>query len=369
MNRIINDNDIFKLIQHENINTENYQTIFMLYQPIIGIEATNLYLTLIQEKILTKRINLDFNHGRLKSLLNISTTQLLVAFQQLEATKLINTYYYPLKSTFIYEIFSPLTADDFFANAHLNEKLLNQLGRNDYERQRFYFLNNNIEITDNYINISQEENTIPQTVSLKSVLNNIYSVQKQEPMPTPIYSFMKPETPAVMKVNLNATPNDFIAKHNSREINDTVSLMQTKSPEEYLTSLTKTTITSKLKMTLSTLSHDFHLNTAVINCLIEYVWFKNNKRLEPNYMIKIAQTFQEYKITNVEDALKHLKMAFARSKKTPQHQFQQESLWTSQITNSNFKPTTETQQTNNNIKTTTMSQEEINNLLKEFDAH
>lgn len=368
MNRIINDIDIFKLIQHENISSESYQVIFMLYQPLIGIEATNLYLTLIQEKALTKRINLDFNHGRLKSLLNITITQLLVAFQQLEAANLINTYYYPLKSTYIYEIFSPLEADDFFANTHLNNKLLTQLGINNYERQKFYFLNNEIEITENYINISQQENTIPQNVSLKSALNNIYSIQNQESIPAPFYSFMKPETPAIMKINLNTAPSEIVAKHNSSVISDTVTLMQTKSPEEYLTLLTKTTITSKLKMILSTLSHDFNLSNAIINCLIEYVWFKNNKRLEPNYMFKIGQTFQENKITNIEDALKHLKMAFSRSKKTSQHQFQQESLWTSQTLNSNFKSPNQNQQTNN-AKPPTMTQEEINNLLKEFDAH
>lgn len=368
MNRIINDIDIFKLIQHENISIENYQLIFMLYQPLIGIEATNLYLTLIQEKSLTKRINLDFNHGRIKSLLNISTNQLLVAFQQLEAVNLINTYYYPLKSTYIYEIFSPLEADDFFANTKLNERLLSILGRNNYERQKFYFLKNNIEITENYINISQEENTVPQTISIKSALNNIYAVQKQETIVAPIYSFMKSESQVDAKVNLNVSPTEIATKLNPSIINDTVSLMKTKSPEEYLTSLTKGAITSKLKTTLLTLSNDFQLNNAIINCLIEYVWFKNNKRLEPNYIIKIAQTFQKNKITNIEDALKHLKIAFARSKKTSQHQFQQQSLWTSQTTNSNFKQANYKQKTKN-IETTSMTQEEINNLLQEFDAH
>lgn len=371
MNRTINDIDIFKLNQMEHINSEDYQILFMLYQPIIGIEAVNLYLTLVQEKLLTKRINLDFNHGRIKSLLKINSTQLLVAFQQLEAANLINTYYYSLKSTYIYQLCSPLSADDFFANTDLSSQLLKQLGSLNYERQKFYFLKSDIEITENYVNITQQENTIPQ--SLTAALNNIYSVQETTEIPKPIYSFQNKTQSHTMKVNLNTYDREIVTKDNSKIINSTLNLMQQKSPEEYLKTLTgKVLITDKIKTTLTTLSTNFNLNNAVINCLIEYVWFKNNKRLEPNYIIKIAETFQENKIDNINDALRHLKLAYAHSKKNPQQKFQQESLWstTEQVTTNNFnKKLIKNHKVDNNKKNITLTEEEINNILKEFDAH
>ncbi|WP_342261365.1 DnaD domain protein [Spiroplasma endosymbiont of Notiophilus biguttatus] len=373
MNRTINDIDIFKLNQSEYINNEDYQILFMLYQPIIGIEAINLYLTLVQEKLLTKRINLDFNHGRIKSLLKITSTQLLVAFQQLESVNLINTYYYSLKSTYIYQLCSPLSADDFFANIHLNSELLKQLGTLNYERQKFYFLKNDIEITENYVNITQQENTIPQSLKLKTALNNIYATQKQISISRPIYSFQNKNQINAMKVNLNSNSNTVISKDNSDFINTTLNLMQQKLPEEYLKNLTGKIPTDKLKTTLEILTNNFQLNNAVINCLIEYVWFKNNKRLEPNYIIKIAETFQENQINSIDDALSHLKLAYARSKKNPQQQFQQESLWstTEQSTTNNFnkKLIKKYKVDNINKKDITLTQEEINNILKEFDAH
>lgn len=375
MNRTINDIDIFKLSQSDYINNEDYQILFMLYQPIIGIEAINLYLTLVQEKLLTKRINLDFSHGRIKSLLKISSTQLLVAFQQLEAANLINTYYYSLKSTYIYKLCSPLSANDFFANTHLNSQLLKQLGSLNYERQKFYFLKNDIEITENYVNITQQENTIPQPLTLKTALNNIYSVQEHHSIPKPIYSFQnKTKSDHVMKLNLNTHDNAIISKDNSTIINTTINSMQQKSPEEYLKNLTGKIPTDKLKKLIINLNNDFQLNNAVINCLIEYVWFKNNKRLEPNYITKIAETFHENKIDNINDALRHLKLAYARSKKNPQQQFQQESLWSTveqQVTPLNFdkKLMKKYKVNNTNKKDITLTQEEINNILKEFDAH
>ena len=370
MNRIINDIDIFKLIQKEHISNEDYQVLFMLYQPIIGVEAINLYLTLVQEKKLTARINLDFTHGRLKTLLKISTTQLILALQQQEAVKLINTYYYSLKSTYIYELFSPLKANDFFVHSSLNNQLLTQIGKNNYERQKFYFLKNDIEITENYVNISQSENSIPPTLQLQNTLNNIYSTEKKS-YSNPYYSFTNQQQPS-MKVNLNVAQTKLVAKNNVKDINNTLALMQNKSPEEYLITLTNQAPTIKLQQILTTLTNDFHLNNAIINCLLEYVWFKNNKRLEPNYIIKIAKTFQEHNINTIDSALNHLKLAYAHSKKNPYQKFEQESLWSTPtaVTPTNFNKTfSSKQQTINLLNNKTLTQEEINSILKEFDAH
>ena len=366
MNRIINDIDNFKLIQSEYIGNEDYQILFMLYQPIIGIEAINLYLTLIQEKTLTKRINLDFNHGRLKTLLRISTTQLLIAFQQLEAVNLIKTYHYSLKSTYIYQLLLPLSANNFFANNTLNNKLLTQLGSLNYERQKFYFINNDIEITENYIDISEQENSQAPTLTLQSALNNIYATHQQLES-NPIFSFHSKPQPT-MKVNMTTSTPEIVVKNNSELFNNTLLLIKQKLPEEYLTILTANTPTQKVIATLHTLTNDYQLNNAIINCILEYVWFKNNKRLEPNYIIKIAQTFQENKITNIDDAMKHLTVAYSRSKNNIKQQFQQESLWTSVI-----KTTSKTSNNPAPLVTTntssTMTPEEINHILKEFDAH
>ena len=374
MQRIINESDTFQLILDDNIDIADYQYLFMLYQPIVGINAISLYLTLIQEKNLTNRINLEFNHKRLMLLLGLNEIELLQAFQKLELYKLLISYYFPLKSIYIYQLQKPLLPKQFFANPELENHLINKLGTLQSERQKFYFLKFQPEITEDFINIShtQEIEISPSRINLQQLINKLNKTEEtiiNQPKKT-IQSYQ-------MRANLQARPQT-LKINNKNVLNQDLNLIQEKSPEEYVLHLTKKPIDNKLKITLKSLSFDYKLNNEVINCLLEYTWFKNDNRIEsnriePNYILKIAQTFQENKINNASDALKHLNLAYLKSKKdafTNNKSYRQDVLWTNDQFDFNLhKKNTAYHNSEKNEDQNLMSEEEIRKILKEFDNH
>lgn len=371
MQRIIKESDTFQLLIKENIDNLDYQYLFMLYQPIIGINATNLYVTLVQEKHLTDRINLDFNHTRLMLLLNINHVELLDAFKILETYKLILSYYNPLKSNYIYQIQKPLSANDFFSNEKLKANLINKIGHLQFERQKYYFSKHQPDVTEEFILISNEnyENctettNITSKVNLQQLMNNLNKAQSSLPKYQKITNSI---TQQQVKANLETqtTINVNQINNNGVLINKALGAMQEKSPEQYLISLTNKPLDSKLINILRTLTFQYRLNNSVINCLLEYVWFKNDKRIEPNYILKIAKTFQENNIDNVNDALNHLKLAYQKSKKNSysyKKTYQQDVLWTNDNYDLDWQKSTIE---NDNL----MNETEITEFLKEFDKY
>ncbi|MCL6428699.1 hypothetical protein LT335_00246 [Spiroplasma sp. JKS002669] len=370
MQRIINESDTFQLILDDNIDIIDYQYLFMLYQPIVGVNSINLYLTLIQEKNLTNRINLEFNHKRLMLLLGLNEIELLQAFQKLETYKLLISYYFPLKSIYIYKLQKPLLPKQFFANPELENKLTNKLGALQFERQKYYFLKFQPEITEDFINIShtQEEEISPSRINLQQLINKLNKTEETIIINQP----EKTIKPYQMRANLEATRQTFNI-NNKNVLNQTLNLIQEKSPEDYIQYLTKKPIDNKLKNTLKSLSFEYQLNNEVINCLFEYTWFKNDKRIEPNYILKIAKTFQENKIDNANDALKHLKLAYLKSKKhsfANSKSYRQDVLWTNDQFDFNLhKKNINFQELEKNEDQNLMSEEEIREILKEFDNH
>ncbi|MDQ7983219.1 MAG: DnaD domain protein [Spiroplasma sp.] len=369
MQRIINETDTFQVILKENIDHADYQYLFMLYQPIIGVNAINLYLTLVQEKNLTNRINLEFNHKRLMLLLNLNEIELLEAFQKLEVYKLLISYYYQLKSTYIYQLQKPIMPKHFFANPEFENNLINKLGSLQFERQKYYFLKSQPEVTEDFTNISHsiDEKISPSRVNLQQLINKLNQTKseiiiKQSRVKTKPHQLRANSQVATQNLNINS----------KNILNEMLNLMQEKNPEEYLTHLTKKPIDNKLKNTLKQLSLTYHLNNEVINCLIEYAWFKNDKRIEPNYIFKIAQTFQENKIDNINDAWKHLKLAYLKSKKNSfsyGKTYHQDVLWTNDQIDFDFNNETINDNQTKNDQKNLMTEKEITKILEEFDKH
>lgn len=67
------------------------------------------------------------------------------------------------------------------------------------------------------------------------------------------------------------------------------------------------------KEILKNLLSVIRLNNGVINCLLEYVYFKNNKRMELKYINSIAETLKKLAITKIADAMEYLKTSFKKS--------------------------------------------------------
>ena len=52
----------------------------------------------------------------------------------------------------------------------------------------------------------------------------------------------------------------------------------------------------------------------MVNCLLDYVWIKNNKNLVFNYLEKVAETLQKENIVSPLKAIKFFKKLYINSK-------------------------------------------------------
>ncbi len=131
--------DSYTVINRTIITERDKQIVSMLYQPIIGYAAVSLYYTLISE-INDDVIGEDTSHHHLMSRMQLKLDDIVVAREKLEAVGLMKTY---LKkdsiNQYVYLLYSPLDANEFFNHPILNIVLYNNLGKKEYEKVLNYF--------------------------------------------------------------------------------------------------------------------------------------------------------------------------------------------------------------------------------------
>src|SRR5690625_404467 len=80
--------DHFSVIKHSSFTEEHYQALYQFYQPIIGVVATGLYLTLQHQFHPYQKKS----HHQLMQTLNLPLDTIYEARQACEAIGLIKTY-------------------------------------------------------------------------------------------------------------------------------------------------------------------------------------------------------------------------------------------------------------------------------------
>ena len=109
--------------------------ITMLYQPIIGYTAVALYNTLLDDLDKQELASDDLTHHRLMATMQLRLEDIVIAREKLEAIGLLKTYVKKDNiNQFIYLLFSPVSADEFFNHPILNVVLYNNLGKKEYEK-------------------------------------------------------------------------------------------------------------------------------------------------------------------------------------------------------------------------------------------
>lgn len=133
--------DSYVVINKTILQENDTKLLTMLYQPIIGTSAINLYLTLCLDLDKNEFMSDENSHHHLMTNMRMKLDDIVVAREKLEAIGLLKTYYKPGKdiNTYIYEIFSPVSASDFFHHPILNIVLYNNVGKKEYERLVNYF--------------------------------------------------------------------------------------------------------------------------------------------------------------------------------------------------------------------------------------
>lgn len=132
--------DTYTVVNKTIMNDLDKNIISMLYQPIIGHVAVSLYLTLVNDLDKSTVMSEDYTHHHLMATMQLRLDDIVLAREKLEATGLLKTY---LKKDsinhYVYLLYSPLTASEFFSHPILNIVLYNNLGKDEYEKLQNYY--------------------------------------------------------------------------------------------------------------------------------------------------------------------------------------------------------------------------------------
>ncbi len=140
MNISILPADTYTVINKSVITDKDKKIISMLYQPIIGFSATSLYFTLLADLDKQELISDDLTHHHLMTTMQLKLEDIVIAREKLEAIGLLKTYMKKDNiNQYVYLIYSPLDANDFFNHPILNIVLYNNLGKREYDKILQYF--------------------------------------------------------------------------------------------------------------------------------------------------------------------------------------------------------------------------------------
>ncbi|MDR1782142.1 MAG: hypothetical protein LBR40_03990 [Bacilli bacterium] len=153
MNKNLKDDSVYLIVSKTQLNSFERKVITNLYQPIMGYPALSLYLTLASEVDYFNNVSSKSYISRLVNIMNIDLKLLSSSLTILEALALVNTYYNENEDTYLFNLNSPLSPDKFFHNPLLNNKLLNALGKTNYQKTKQLYLDSSLN-TNEYKEIS-----------------------------------------------------------------------------------------------------------------------------------------------------------------------------------------------------------------------
>lgn len=150
--------------------------LISLYEPIIGHLAVALYLTLWNDLEKNKVLSRELNHHHLMALLKTSLKTIKDARESLEAVGLIRTFVKINSNVnqYYYELYSPLTPNEFFNHPILNVVLYNNIGATEYDYLQKEYQKIKYDTKD-YIEISKN---LDEVFDSEVALSNIDAVER-----------------------------------------------------------------------------------------------------------------------------------------------------------------------------------------------
>lgn len=165
----------FQIIASGSLSTDDYKVLVLLYQPLIGLNAHSIYLTLYH---LINQQTYSSNQHKfifLYDLLNVKPNICKTAISRLEAIGLVETY--QQENHYLFQLKSPLTAKQFLSDTILGKFLSSEVGDKMYEIIVDNFSVEKIEL-DNFKKITKNFDDIYQINTVNFKDNNTYLGRK-----------------------------------------------------------------------------------------------------------------------------------------------------------------------------------------------
>ena len=126
--------DIYQVIDKSLLSESDKLVLNMLYMPIIGNAAVVLYLKL-QTEAKNSIISPELSHRHLMTSMGLTLDNIKEARLKLEGIGLMKTYYHSGEvNSYVYELYSPMSASEFFNHPIFNIVLYNNVGKEEYKR-------------------------------------------------------------------------------------------------------------------------------------------------------------------------------------------------------------------------------------------
>jgi len=127
--------DTYTVINKSILEDSNHKLLTCLYQPIIGFEATSLYLNLWSSLDKMEILSSVFVHSHIFNMMGIASHKFVDAREALEAIGLLKSYFKKgTINTYIYEMYAPLEAAEFLNHPVLAMALYTKVGKKEYKR-------------------------------------------------------------------------------------------------------------------------------------------------------------------------------------------------------------------------------------------
>ncbi len=133
------------------------KVLLSFYEPILGHLAIGLYLTLWNDLDNFKQFSKEFTHHHLMSILGCSLKNITTARESLEAVGLMKTFVKTGGNVnrYLYELYSPLSPNEFFNHPVLNVVLYNNIGATEYRNLQKQYEKVKIDVKD-YVEITKQ---------------------------------------------------------------------------------------------------------------------------------------------------------------------------------------------------------------------
>lgn len=170
--------DTYVVVNKTILHNEDRKIITSLYLPIIGTDAVMLYFTLWADLDNSEIISSEVSHQKLVSSLRITINELQTAFDKLEAIGLIKAFIKEGNvNNYIYEIFSPVSANEFLSHPILNIVLYSNVGKREYDNLVKAFKMPRLN-TSNYTDITKSFNDVFESTSMTSYDLSLEDIRK-----------------------------------------------------------------------------------------------------------------------------------------------------------------------------------------------
>lgn len=157
-------NATIKILIQQIISQEDLKVLTLFYQPLLGMGAFSLYLTMYELSNLDSGVSSSYTQQEILDLLNIKSKEHLNYRYKLEALGLLVVY--QAENDFIYSLKSPLTAKEFLNDTILGSYLQDQIGSDHMKSLISLFRLGSVDLTK-YQNTTKSFNEVYEMKSVE----------------------------------------------------------------------------------------------------------------------------------------------------------------------------------------------------------